>query len=118
MQNKKEIQESIDNMKAEISNLEHKLNQSDDARQFFIDCIIGCTTEFDGDFIKFNKEGKTMMWQNVKSDVFYMSHDNIWSVFVSKYDLKQQEIRDLTKGILEDTFKWKVKKTSNVQRFE
>ena len=59
----------------------------------------------------FNKEQKYLYDYDEKNECLYFSYNNIYSVFESKYKLKNKVIRCLLSGMVEQALKWKVSTT-------
>ena len=53
----------------------------------------------------FYKDNKRYFLYDIENDILYCSHDNVWNIFKDKYGLDDQEIEDLLKDILINTFK-------------
>lgn len=53
----------------------------------------------------YNKDGKYLGNYNSNFRYFWLSYGNVWSKFESEFGLKDQKIKDLTKGILEEHYK-------------
>lgn len=60
----------------------------------------------------YNKDGKYLGDYNSSFGDFRLCYLNIWSKFRSEFGLKDKEIKNLTKGILEEHYKLQGIKTS------
>jgi hypothetical protein len=55
--------------------------------------------------IFYRKNGKVVMEQNKKNERFWFSYEDIWSFFESFFGMEHQEIQEVLRYWLEDTFK-------------
>jgi hypothetical protein len=55
--------------------------------------------------IFYTKDGKYLGHYSSNFRNFWLSHNKIWSKFESEFGLDYQEIKELTKGILEEQYK-------------
>ena len=62
--------------------------------------------KYKNDLFYFYKENY-LFDQDKKYKYFYISYDNIWSVFELKFNLNYQEISDFMKGMVDKHFKLK-----------
>jgi hypothetical protein len=62
--------------------------------------------------IWYYKNGKFMIYHDIKTDVCWISYWNIWSVLDSEFGLNYQQVKELTTGILKQHLKHKVVTTT------
>jgi hypothetical protein len=55
--------------------------------------------------IFYKKDGEIVMAQDKKNEYFWFNYDQIWSFFESFFDMEDQQIRDVLRHWLEETFK-------------
>ena len=88
------------------------------AEQFIIDLLEKSTTK-SGDLHKvwFNQENEWIIEYDIENDWFWLHYDRIWVFFESKYKLGRQQIKDITKILLERHLKCKVATTNTLHNF-
>jgi hypothetical protein len=52
-------------------------------------------------------DGKVIYHYNSKNGDFYLSYNNIWSFFVSKFNMKYEDIQHVTSLYVEETYNLK-----------
>jgi hypothetical protein len=57
------------------------------------------------DSIFYKKNGKVVMEQNKKNESFFFDYGDIWSFFESFFGMEYEEIQDVLRYWLEETFK-------------
>jgi hypothetical protein len=62
--------------------------------------------------ILYYKDGKFMIYQDIKTGICWISYCNIWSVLEAKFGLNYQQIKELTTTILKQHLKHKVNTTT------
>ena len=66
----------------------------------------GCTISFDSDVIDYKKDGKLICYYEKNENIFGVRYD-IWAKFNSKYNLNNQELKNLLVGIVEEVLNYK-----------
>ena len=64
--------------------------------------------------ILYKKDGKMYMEQDTKTDSWCLDYELIYSVFLLKFGHNYRLFKELTKGILLNTYKCKVKTTTSI----
>ena len=69
--------------------------------------IINCDVyNLDGlEFIYYNKNGEWIFYQDIKNKRFWGEYNRYWSIFQKKFNLRYEEIQEITKLLLEEVLK-------------
>jgi hypothetical protein len=65
-----------------------------------------------GNINYFGDNNKWLLYYDTETDIFWINYEDIWSILSSEYQLNHQQIRDLTKVILEQVTNCKVVTTN------
>ena len=89
-------------------------------KKLFFDQIsfIKLKINFDNSYIKYfyTKNGVYLGDYDSKNKLFWLSYQNVWSKFNTEFGLNEQEIKELSKGILEDAYNLKYITTLYMQK--
>jgi hypothetical protein len=96
----------INEVEAILNQLESKVNVKENLKKDFIELLSGCTKSFDGDVIDYKKDGKLICYYDKNENIFGVRYD-IWSNFMNKYNLNNQELKDLLVGLVEEVLNYK-----------
>ena len=83
-----------------------KANVKENIKKDFIELLSGCTISFDCDDIDYKKDGILLFYYRKNNNSFRVEYD-IWRKFNSKYNLNDQELKDLLIGIVEEVLNYK-----------
>lgn len=69
--------------------------------------IINCDVyNLDGlEFIYYNKNGEWIFYQDIKNKRFWGEYNRYWSIFQKKFNLRYEEIQEITKLLVEEALK-------------
>ena len=114
MSKKEELKKLIDNIDNSTIEKICDLLRNDESQKnkemvdFFLSKFNGSTVKLENGYVKyFTPNGDWLFTQNNEKNECYVSYQQIWSVYKSKYELNQQQINEFIKGILEEHFKLK-----------
>ena len=84
-----------------------------DIYKFIETNLFNLETKINGEFKEYlNKNGEWMFYHrnqpDLKNEFLYINYDRVWSFFISKYKLQYQQIRYITKCLLEKHYNLKV----------
>jgi hypothetical protein len=96
----------INEVEAVLNQLKSKDNVKENIKKDFIELLSGCTISFLGDAIEYRKDGILLFYYRKNNNCFRFKYD-IWSTFNSKYNLNNQELKDLLAGIVEEVLNYK-----------
>ena len=96
----------INEVEAILNKLKSKVNVKENLKKDFIELLEDCTISFDCDDIDYKKDGNLFCYYRKNENVFRIV-DGIWFGFVSKYNLNDQEMKELLVGIVEEVLNYK-----------
>ena len=96
----------INEVEAILNQMKSKDNVKENIKKDFIELLSGCAISFDGDDIEYRKDGILLFYYRKNNNCFRLKYD-IWSTFNSKYNLNNQELKDLLAGIVEEVLNYK-----------
>ena len=96
----------INEVEAILNKLKSKDNVKENLKKDFIELLEDCTISFDCDDIDYTKDGNLFCYYRKNENVFRIV-DGIWFGFVSKYNLNDQEMKELLVGIVEEVLNYK-----------
>ena len=96
----------IDEVEAILNQMKSKDNVKENIKKDFVELLEDCTISFDGDDIDYKKDGILLFYYRKNNNSFRVEYD-IWRKFNSKYNLNNQELKDLLIGIVEDVLNYK-----------
>ena len=89
-----------------LNQIKSKVDVKENIKKDFIELLSGCTISFLGDAIEYRKDGNLLFYYRKNNNCFRLKYD-IWSTFNSKYNLNNQELKDLLAGIVEEVLNYK-----------
>ena len=89
-----------------LNQIKSKVDVKENIKKDFIALLSGCTISFLGDAIEYRKDGNLLFYYRKNNNCFRLKYD-IWSTFNSKYNLNNQELKDLLAGIVEEVLNYK-----------
>ena len=96
----------INEVEAILNQMKSKDNVKENIKKDFIELLTGCTISFDCDDIDYKKDGILLFYYRKNNNSFRLKYD-IWSTFNSKYNLNNQELKNLLVGIVEEVLNYK-----------
>ncbi len=96
----------INEVEAILNQLKSKVNVKENLKKDFIELLNDCNISFDGDDIDYKKDGILLFYYRKNNNSFRVEYD-IWRKFNSKYNLNDQELKDLLIGIVEEVLNYK-----------
>jgi hypothetical protein len=89
-----------------LQEMKSKVNVKENIKKDFIELLSGCTISFDCDDIDYKKDGILLFYYQKNENIFRLKYD-IWSTFNSKYNLNNQELKELLVGVVEEVLNYK-----------
>ena len=98
----------INEVESILQEIKSKVNVKEELKKDFIDLLTGCIISFDNhnDDIDYRKDRNLLFFYRKKDNYFYIKY-KFWSNFESKYNLNNQELRNLLVGIVEEVLNYK-----------
>ena len=96
----------INEVETILKQMKSKVNVKENIKKDFVDLLSGCTISFDGNDIDYRKDGKLLFYYRKNENIFRVEY-SIWVNFESKYNLNNQELKDLLIGIVEEVLNYK-----------
>jgi hypothetical protein len=96
----------VNEVESILQEIKSKVNVKEDLKKDFIDLLNGCNISFNNDDIDYKKDGNLLFFYQKNKNIFWVKYD-IWSNFKSKYNLNDQELKDLLVGIVEEELNYK-----------
>jgi hypothetical protein len=96
----------IKEVEAILNQIKSKVNVQQKLKMDFVKLLTGCTISFVCDDIEYQKDRKLLFFYQKNKNIFWVKYD-IWSNFKSKYNLNDQELKDLLVGIVEEELNYK-----------
>ena len=96
----------INEVESILQEIKSKVNVKENIKKDFIELLSGCAISFVCDDIEYQKDRKLLFFYQKNKNIFWVKYD-IWSNFKSKYNLNDQELKDLLVGIVEEELNYK-----------
>ena len=96
----------IDEIEAILNQMKSKVNVKENLKKDFIELLTGCTISLSPRIIDYKKDGNLLFYYQKNENIFGVRYD-IWRKFNSKYNLNDQELKDLLIGIVEEVLNYK-----------
>ena len=91
----------INEVESILNQMKSKVNVREDLKKDFLELLTGCTISFNNDDIDYMKNGELLFYYRKSIKYFYFEY-RIWLKFQSKYELNNQELKELLVGIVEE----------------
>ena len=91
----------INEVESILNQMKSKVNVKEDLKKEFIDLLNGCTISFDNDDVDYLKNGELLFYYRKTNNLFGF-RAYILLKFKSKYNLNNQELKELLVGIVEE----------------
>ena len=96
----------IDEVEVILNQMKSKVNVKENIKKDFIELLNGCNISFDDDGIDYRKDDDLLFYYRKNENIFRLKYD-IWSNFESKYNLNNQELKELLVGVVEEVLNYK-----------
>ena len=96
----------INEVEVILNQMKSKVNVKENIKKDFIELLNGCTISSSSIDIDYKKDGELLFYYNKEKNHFHFYYV-IWSNFESKYNLNNQELRNLLVGIVEEVLNYK-----------
>lgn len=96
----------VNEVESILKELKSNINVKQELKKDFIELLNDCTISFDNDDIDYLKNGELLFYYRKSINYFYFKY-RIWLDFQSKYNLNEQELKELLVGVVEDVLNYK-----------
>jgi hypothetical protein len=107
----------INEVESILNQMKSKVNVREELKKDFIDLLNDCTISFNSnDDIDYLKNGELLFYYRKSNNYFIVKYE-IWLDFQSKYNLNEQELKDLFVDVVEEVLNYKGVTPYSIQGF-